>query len=648
MKFSVYPAVLVLACGLLVAAPALPAPAAAAGLASAADLKQLSIEELMQIDVTSVSRRSERLSQAAAAVTVITGEELRRSGVTSLAEALRLADSLHVARTTQGTWAISARGFNITTANKLLVLIDGRTVYTPLFAGTFWDVQDTLLEDVERIEVIRGPGATLWGANAVNGIINIITRKAEDTQGGLVTAGGGAPEQRGFGGVRYGGKLGGPGSTAGFYRVYGKSFDRGPLELADGGSARDPMQMGQGGFRSEWKTAAADSFTLQGDAYTGRLGEAIRDDTELDGGNLLGRWAHKTSERSDLELQVYWDRTHRRVPDAFEEHRDTWDLDLQNHLHPSARHDVVWGAGFRRTRDRVGNSAVVAFLPDRRTQDLYSLFAQDEIALAGERVHLTVGTKVEHNDASGFEVQPNLRLAWTPDGRRTFWGAVSRAVRTPTRLDEDIRFLAGPVVILRGDPDFQSEKLIAYEAGWRQQLSAASSVDAAAFYNVYDDLRSQAPSTPGKPFPIVLANNLRAETWGVEMRSNFQVASWCRWQAGYAFFDKHLHLKPGTRDSLGGREEGNDPQHRLSLRSLIDLPGRVELDAWLRWVDRLPFPEVASYTELDLHLGWHPSRSVELSLVGQNLLHGSHPEFGAGPAREEVQRGYYGKIAWSF
>jgi len=642
MKFSVSPAVLAL--GLLVAVSPWSTLAAAEGPVSAADLKQLSIEELMQIDVTSVSRRSERLSQAAAAVTVITGEELRRSGVASLPEALRLATSLHVARTTQGTWAISARGFNITTANKLLVLIDGRTVYTPLFSGTFWDVQDTLLEDVERIEVIRGPGATLWGANAVNGIINIITKKAADTQGGLVTAGGGAPEQRGFGGVRYGGKLG----EAGFYRVYGKSFDRGPLEFADGQSARDPMRMEQGGFRSEWKTAAADAFTLQGDAYTGRLGAAIRDDTELDGGNLLGRWAHKASDRSDLELQVYWDRTHRMIPDSFEEHRDTWDLDLQNHLRPAARHDVVWGIGFRRTRDRVGNSAVVAFLPDRRTQDLYSFFAQDEIALARERVHLTIGTKVEHNDTSGFEVQPNIRLAWTPNARRTFWGAVSRAVRTPTRLDEDVRFLAGPVVILRGDPDFQSEKLTAWEAGWRQQLRSDLSVDTAAFYNVYDDLRSQAPLTAGKPFPIVLANNLQGETWGVEVRSNVQLSSWCRWQAGYAFFDKHLHLKPGTRDSFDGRQEGNDPQNRLSLRWLIDLPGRVELDSWLRWVDRLPFPEVASYTELDLHLGWHPRRSVELSLVGQNLLHGSHPEFGAGPAREEVERGYYGKVAWSF
>lgn len=639
MRSSVHPAVL--AFGLFVSAPAL---AAEDRLASAADLKQLSIEELMQIDVTSVSRRSEPLSQAAAAVTVITQEELRRSGVASLAEALRLANGLHVARANQGTWAISARGFNTTTANKLLVLIDGRSIYTPLFSGTFWDVQDTLLEDVERIEVIRGPGATLWGANAVNGIVNIITKRAEDTQGGLVTAGGGAPEQRGFGGVRYGGTLG----DRGHYRVYGKYFDRGPLVFSDGDSARDPMQMGQAGFRSEWKSAAADAFTLQGDAYNGQLGEAIRDDTRLDGGNLLGRWSHHASDRSDLEVQVYWDRTHRRIPDWFEEHRDTWDIDVQNHLRLAARHDFVWGAGFRRSRDRVGNSAGVAFLPDRRTQDLFSIFAQDEIGLRENRVHLTLGTKVEHNDSSGLEVQPNVRLAWTPDDRRTFWGAVSRAVRNPTRLDEDIQFLAGPLVILRGDPDFESEKLIAYEAGWRQQVRSDLSLDLAAFYNDYDDLRSQAPLSPGSPFPIVLANNLLAETWGVEVRSHLQLVSWWRWQAAYAFLDKHLHVKPGTSDRFNGLAEGNDPQHRMSLRSMIDLPGRVELDAWLRWVDRLPFPEVSRYTELDLHLGWHPSRAVELSLVGQNLLHARHPEFGAEPTREEVRRGYYGKVTWSF
>ena len=345
-----------------------------------AELKNLSIEELTQLDVTSVSRRSERLSQVAAAVTVITQEDLRRSGATSLAEALSLATSLHVARSTQGSWAISARGFNGTAADKMLVQIDGRSIYTPLFAGVFWDVQDVLLEDVDRIEVIRGPGATLWGANAVNGIINIITKPAADTQGGLVTAGAGTPLERSFGAVRYGGAFGEASddtSAAGHYRVYGKGFDRGPLVFVSGRSAQDPMHMGQGGFRSDWHATGQDVLTLQGDAYSGQLGQALHSDTRLDGGNLLGRWSRSVSERSDLEVQVYWDRTHRDIPGQFEEHRDTWDVDLQDHLRLSEKNDLVFGGGFRSTADRVGNSASILFLPDRRTRNLFSLFAQD-------------------------------------------------------------------------------------------------------------------------------------------------------------------------------------------------------------------------------------------------------------------------------
>jgi iron complex outermembrane receptor protein len=606
-----------------------------------AALKQLSIEELMQIDVTSVSRRSERLSQAAAAVTVITQEEIRRSGATSLPEVLRLAPSLEVARATQGSWAISARGFNTTTADKLLVLLDGRSIYTPLFSGVFWDVQDTLLEDVERIEIIRGPGATLWGANAVNGIINIITKKAADTQGGLLTAAGGS-EERASGALRYGGALG----KEGHYRVYGKSFDRGSLAFADGTDARDPMRMEQGGFRTEWRTSAADGFTLQGDAYTGQLGQAIRDDTDLNGGNLLGRWSHQPAAGSDLEVQVYWDRTHRRIPDLFEEHRDTVDLDLQHHVRLGGRHDVVWGGGYRHTQDRVGNSAVVAFLPDRRSQDLFSLFAQDEILLLADRLHLTAGTKLEHNESTGLEVQPTLRLAWTPNDHHTVWGAVSRAVRTPTRLDEDIRFFAGRRVILSGSRDFDSEKVIAWELGYRVQPRSDLSVDAATFYNVYDDLRSQELKPGG---PVVLANKLNAETWGIELRSNLQLRPWWRLLGGYVYFDEHLRFDPGSTDRSGGVGEGNDPHNRFSLRSLMDLPGGLELDAWLRWVDRLPSPRVPAYTTLDLHLGWHASRSLELSLVGQNLLDAGHAEFGpAGPSREEVERGWYGKVTWFF
>ncbi|HET9227228.1 MAG TPA: TonB-dependent receptor [Thermoanaerobaculia bacterium] len=622
---------------------------AAAGqeqIAQVRDLKKLSIEELMEIDVTSVSRRSERLNEAAAAIIVVTREEIRRSGVTSLPEALRLVNSLHVARQNQRTWAISARGFNQATANKMLVLIDGRTVYTPLFSGVFWEVQDTLLEDVERIEVIRGPGATLWGANAVNGIINIITRTAADTQGGLLTAGAGS-EERGFGGVRYGGKLG----ESGHYRAYGKYFNRDPLVFADGSDARDPMWMGQGGFRADWKTSERDDFTFQGDAYTGRIGEPLRDDTNVDGGNLLGRWSRTLSEESNLELQVYWDRTHRHTPGSFEEHLDTLDLDFQHRLPLAERHDLVWGFGYRWHHDRVENSRQIAFLPERRDMNLFSLFAQDEASLLDGRLALTAGATLEHNDSTGVEVQPSVRAAWKASDRRTLWAAVSRAVRTPTRIDEDFFVFTpdGSTLLIQGNRDFESEDLLAYELGYRIQPNAELLFDAVAFYNVYDHLRSQEPPASGPPFPVTLANKLEAETWGIELRTNVQPVQGWRLTFGYTWFDKELRLDPDSRDRTGGLAEGNDPEHRMTLRSTLDLPGNLELDGWLRYVDELPSPAVDAYTELDLRLGWHATEALELSLAGQNLLHGSHEEFGPDNAfREAVERGWYGKVTWRF
>ena len=620
----------------------LESPAGAQDEIAAADLKNLSIEELMQIDVTSVSRRSERMNAAAAAITVVTAEDIRRSGVTSLPEAIRLINSVHVARQNQGTWAVSARGFNLTTANKMLVLIDGRSVYTPLFSGVFWDVQDTLLEDVERIEVIRGPGATLWGANAVNGVINIITRPAADTQGGLATVAAGNEESSGA--ARYGGTIG-----SGHYRVYGKVFDRDALVLVSGADAGDDMRMGQGGFRADWKTSETDAFTVQGDAYTGQTGAATNDDTNLDGGNLLGRWTRTRSPRSGVELQVYWDRTHRYIPDTFEEHLDILDLDFQHRLPVGGRHDVMWGFGYRWHHDRVENSDAVAFLPGERDFDLFSAFVQDEISLLDDRLDVTVGTKLEHNDSTGLEVQPSLRAAWKPSERRTLWGAVSRAVRTPTRIDEDVVFYfpdGSPIIL--GSRDFESEDLLAWELGYRVQLTPELLMDLATFYNVYDNLRSQEPQ-PGGGFPRILANRVEGETYGAELRFNAQPVPGWRLQLAYTHLEKELEAEPGSRDPFGGLAEGNDPEDRVMLRSLLDLPFGLELDAWLRHVGELPSPLVDDYMELDLHLGWQARDNLGFSLVGQNLLHESHAEFGpAGPLREEVERSFYGKVTWRF
>ena len=625
------------------------APAAAAGeepRPPASDLKRLSLEQLMEIDVTSVSRRSEPVSGAAAAIAVITGEDIRRSGATNIPDALRILASLQVAQSNGNTWAISSRGFNTTTANKLLVLIDGRSIYTPLFSGVFWDVQDVPLEDIERIELIRGPGATLWGANAVNGVINILTKSARDTEGTLVSLGAGV-EQRALVTARQGGSLGEGAS----YRAYGRYSYADSLARANGDSARDPLRRGQAGFRLDREDRGAGSLTFQGDAYHGLAGQTVvvTADTVLDGANLLGRWTHNYAENSGSDLQVYYDYTHREIPRWFEEHRHTLDLDYQHRLPFGARHEVVWGAGYRVTHDQVGNSPGVAFLPDRVTESLFSAFAQDEIVLASH-LRLTLGTKLEHNHWTGFELQPSARFAWTPNERRTLWGAVSRAVRTPTRYDEDIVFYApNGSQILGGSSAFKAEEMLAWELGYRIQPRTGMLVDLAAFYNVYDNLRSYEPAAPPAVFPYHFGNKLAADTWGIEARASVQATSWWRLHAAYAWLGKNLTLDPGSYDPTDGKLEGNDPRSRFTLRSQMDLARGFELDGTLRYMGRLPSPVVPAYTELDLRLGWQATDRLELSLVGRNLLHARHPELGPPtPLREEVQRGAFGKVTWRF
>jgi iron complex outermembrane receptor protein len=619
-------------------------------------LKGLSIEQLMEIDVTSVSRRSEPVSRAAAAITVLTADDIRRSGANNLPDVLRLATSLEVAQSNGNTWAISSRGFNTTTANKLLVLIDGRSIYTPLYSGVFWDAQDVMLEDIDRIEIIRGPGAALWGANAVNGVINVITRSSRDTAGALVTLGGGTGQEEGFTSFRQGGKLG----TETTWRAYGKYSYRDSLDFADGESARDPLRRGQAGFRLDHTMALADgggqpaagssAFTLQGDAYHGLAGQTVvvRADTVLDGANLLGRWSRSYAAGSSSDLQVYYDYTHRDIPEWFEERRHTLDVDYQHRRTIGTRQEVVWGGGYRVTHDEVGNSAGVAFLPDSVTENLFSAFAQDEIALR-PHLRLTLGTKLEHNHWTGPEVQPSVRLAWTPDDRRTLWGAVSRAVRTPTRYDEDIVFYtAAGTPLLTGSNGFEAESMIAYELGYRNQVSPVLAFDAAAYYDDYDHLRSFVPAA-GTVFPYHFGNQLRASTRGLELRATAQTAPWWRLIGDYAWFDKSLNLAPASLDPTGGKAEGDDPRSRFSLRSQMDLPHALELDGTLRYVGRLPSPVVPAYTELDLRIGWQANDAFGVSLVGQNLLHDHHPEFGSPtPLREEVQRSFYGKVTWRF
>jgi len=601
---------------------------------------------LMDIDVTSVSRQPEKWFSTASAVQVITEEEIRRSGATSLPEALRLAPNLQVAQVNSSSWAISSRGFNNGLANKLLVLMDGRTLYTPLFAGVYWDVQDTLLEDIDRIEVISGPGGTLWGANAVNGVINIITKSAKDTQGTMLIAGGGTFLQD-FAGARYGDKLG----ENVYFRLYGKYFDRNGAVFPNGQEATNDWRMGQGGFRLDWLPKNGDIVTFQGDFYSGNIQQPGPGSTGVDGQNLLGRWTHPISETSDLTVQMYWDRTFRRITGSFVEELNTYDLDFQHRFGLGERHNVIWGAAYRLMPDHIGNSnpSGFAFMPPNRNLQLFSGFLQDEISLVPERLRLTVGTKLEHNDYSGFEVQPSGRLAWTPDEQQTVWGAVSRAVRSPSRIDVDLFAASTPALPggLAGGPDFVSETVIAYELGYRVKPLDRLALSVAGFYNDYTDIRSLSTnSTSNNAF--VFRNDNRAQTLGVELSGAYDLTSWWRIRAGYTFLNKDVSIEPGGSDANRGRAEGNDPEHQVIWQSTIDLPFHLELDSNFRYVDSLPSPAVPSYFTFDLRLAWCPINNLELSIVGQNLADNQHPEFGAAVTRQEIPRSVYGKVVWRF
>jgi iron complex outermembrane recepter protein len=649
---------------------------------SAQELKQLSLDELMNLEVTSVSKEPQKLLQAAAAIQVITNEDIRRSGATSIPEALRLADNLEVAQINSHDWAISARGFNANLANKLLVLIDGRAVYTPLYGGVLWNVQDYLLEDIDRIEVISGPGGTLWGANAVNGVINIITKAARDTQGLYAQAAGGK-ELQDLTGVRYGGQL----APDVYLRIYGKYFDRGAELTSAGASADDSWHMGRAGFRMDAEPSGQNRLTLQGDFYSGIEDFAAAGDGGLSGGNVLSRWTHTISADASMSLQFYYDHTHIEQPYAasppapfysgfpaasLTDDLDTYDLDFQYHFTWGERQKLVWGLGYRATHEVDEDLAIVRFLPPVLDQSLYSGFAQDEMMLSRD-VYLTIGTKLEHNDYTGFEVQPSARLQWNLDPQQLLWAAVSRAVRTPSRYDRDLVVPTGlinapppyqfPADYLKGSSDFVSETLIAYEIGYRAEIGPRLSTAISTFYNDYSDLRS-ATATPATalyvfPYPIYFQNNLEGETHGLELTATYQIREWWRLRAGYDLLQEHIHVKPGQVDVTDASNETADPQQQFALRSSMDMPRNIALDAALRWVDTLHINDgptggpvvgiVPSYFELDSRLAWHPTPRLELSIVGQNLLHDHHIEYGfPSPTREEIERSVFGRITWGY
>jgi iron complex outermembrane receptor protein len=647
----------------------------------AAAYKKLSLEDLMNLDVTSVAKTPQPYDRAPAAIQVITGEDIERSGASSIPEALRLADNLEVAQVNAHDWAISARGFNANLGNKLLVLMDGRTVYTPLYGGVEWNVQDYLLEDIDRIEVISGPGGTLWGANAVNGVINITTKSAADTQGLYMEAGGGS-ELQDFTGVRYGGTL----ASNVYFRVYAKYFDRNSEIFADGNTASDSWGMGQGGFRVDSEASPQNHLTLQGDFYSQGEDDGSTGHEKTSGGNVLGRWSHTFSGDSDMSLQLYYDRTYLSVPFAASpaappyytgfpaaplvDELDTYDLNFQHHFQLGERNNVVWGLGYRFTHEVDEDLSVVRFSPPVLDQNLYSGFVQDEIKLH-EKLFLTLGAKLEHNDFTGFELEPSARLQLNVTDKQMFWAAASRAVRTPSRYDEDLEVVTGlvnpphpyqfPTAFLEGSPNFVSETVIAYELGYRAQLGAKASASISTFYNDYHDLRSVS-ATPTNatytfPYPDIFQNNLEGDTYGFEASANYQILDGWRLHGGYDLLKEDIHVKPGSVDVDGALNETADPQQQFSLRSSVDLLRNVELDTMFRWVDKLTMDSsptggpiagtVPSYCEMDARLGWRVNKHLELSLVGQNLLHSHHVEYGfPNSSKEAIERSVYGKISY--
>jgi iron complex outermembrane recepter protein len=629
--------------------------------------KKMSLEELMDQEVTSVAKQPQPLGQAPASIQVITGEDIRRSTASSLPEALRLADNLDVAQASSSAWNISARGFNASPGNKLLVLMDGRSIYTPLFSGVIWNMQDYLLEDIDRIEVISGPGGSLWGANAVNGVINITSKSAQDTQGFYGEAGGGNWLEE-FAGLRYGDTL----ATNVYYRIYGKYFERGAEVYSDGSSAQDSWNRGQGGFRIDSDYASPNQFTLQGDLFGGDThttpgGEGTPNaEGTTSGGNVLGRLTHTFSDDSDMSLQLYYDYNHLSAPfqdfPPFDvpsgnlyEDLDTYDAEFEHRFPLGERNHVVWGLGYQFTRDNVQDAPLVAFVPGTLDQNLYSGFLQDEIELR-DNLFFTLGSKLEHNDYTCYEYEPSARLKWNLTDRQMIWGAVSRAVRTPSRYDTDL-FEPSPgygAFLGTSNSTFFSETVIAYELGYRAQLGKNVSTSLSTFYNDYDHLRSLNFES-GTTLPLEFQNGVEGDTYGCELTVDYQMLDWWRWHTGYDYLKEHIQVKPGQTDLYNALSETADPENQFFLRSSLDLPCRVELDAAFRWIDTVHNNNggtpgtVPSYGELDARLGWHATKNIELSVSGQNLLQAQHPEAGyPDSTQEQIIRSVFGKITWSF
>ncbi|WP_420406030.1 TonB-dependent receptor plug domain-containing protein [Nisaea sp.] len=640
--------------------------AEAVSSAPATDFTDLSLEQLMRVEITSAAKRPATVLDTPAAAFVLTNEDIHRSGARSIPEVLRLVPGLNVARTSSSGWAISARGDNGLFANKLLVLVDGRSVYTPLFSGVFWDRHDTLLEDVERIEVIRGPGASLWGANAVNGVINIITKNAEDTQGTYLSAGYGTGDEK-EAEARYGGELG----EYGHYRIYGKGFEQGGQEAHDGGEGADDWRSARAGFRMDVTGANGDAWQLQGGSFGNDVGNKATLptfdapystmgtlDSEITGGYALGTWSRDISSTNRVEVRSYVQRTVFE-DDRLDEERNTFDIEADHNFTYADRHQIVWGMGARYSHDNIRETDQYGWGDNDDDQYLINGFFQDTIGFWDDEVQITLGSKIEYNNYTGFEIQPSARALWHVNNRHTVWGAVSRAVRTPSRAEDDIDLLVsvspaagispfGTETRLVGDSALQSEELLSFEAGHRWQFSSSLSFDLAAYYNFYDRRVSAAVGDTyfvtrsggtNLVLPLVVNNDGEAETYGFELLANWQPREDLRLQGWYSLLEH-------SEDPAG------DPNHQASLRVSYDLSETVVLDGFGRYVGELGDGAVSAYGELGARVAWFPRPYLELALVGQNLVRDNHLEFGSdsvtGTQSTRIERSVFGSVTLRF
>jgi len=640
-------------------------------------LLSLSLEDLMELEVTSAFRKPQSLKEIPAAVYVVTSEDIRRSGASSIPEILRMVPGVNVAKIDNGNWAVSIRGFNGVFADKLLVLMDGRTLYSPLFSGTFWDVQDTVLEDIDRIEVIRGPGASCWGSNAVNGVINIITKDARSTKGGLLTVGGGSLE-KGFGTARYGFDIG----ELGAVRFYAKAQKIGDQKDMKGNDAWDDREMVRAGFRSDLEFLDSD-FTLQGDIYTGQGTSKInmfnivytdRDSMEPDipvsGGNILARLVHTTDAGHELRFRFYYDRASRKYDRIGAEDRDTIDLEFRHRFDLLGFNEFSWGGSYRHTWDELkfcSCTKVGFFDPKKRKDDFFSFFVQNEAGFLDDSLRLLLGVRFDSSTYSSLDIEPTARLLYEIDPRQSVWLSVSKATRSPSRYNHDARWVIGAtrvpgypmpaIYAYIGDDSFDSEKLLALESGYRVSFSKSLSVDLSLFANFYDHLFTGKHTSPVFHYgylliPIKPENDGKGETYGLEITGNYKPKDWWRLELSYSYMDYHYWIDDNHRDDSGlSADYMVTPRHMVSFRSNLDLTETLEIDLWLRYIGNISYYDIPDYTGLDIRLGWHPVKGLELSVVGKDLLDPHHPEYIDNflhIQQTEIPRSVYGKVTWHF